>query len=91
MEVSIVSNTHGRQGVTLLVIYPHPDDASIATGSQLASDRTRSVRTGMVICTGGAERGRASILTSTQEPRGRACARSGHMRSAILVREAPRR
>lgn len=38
MEVTIFSDTRGRQGVTLLVIRPHPDDESIATGGTLASD-----------------------------------------------------
>ncbi len=48
MDVPIFSNTRGRPGVTLIVLRPHPDDARIATGGLLASDRARSVRTGVV-------------------------------------------
>jgi LmbE family N-acetylglucosaminyl deacetylase len=40
-------------GVKLLVIRPHPDDESSATGGMLAHYHTRGVRTGVVICTGG--------------------------------------
>jgi len=65
MDVPLFSNTRGRQGVTLLVIRPHPDDASIATGALLASDCARSVRTGVVICTGGEE---GAILASDLDP-----------------------
>jgi LmbE family N-acetylglucosaminyl deacetylase len=55
MDVSIFSDTRGRQGVTLLVIRPHSDDESIATGGMLAYYSARGVRTGVVICTGGEE------------------------------------
>jgi LmbE family N-acetylglucosaminyl deacetylase len=55
MDVPIFSDTCGRQGVTLPVIRPHPDDESIATGGMLASYRARGVRTGVVICTGREE------------------------------------
>jgi hypothetical protein len=36
MDVPIFSATRSRQGVTLRVIRPHPDAASIATGGMLA-------------------------------------------------------
>ncbi len=55
MDVPIFSDTRAHQGVTLLVVRPHPDDESIATGGMLASYSTRGVRTGVVICTGGEE------------------------------------
>jgi mycothiol S-conjugate amidase len=55
MDEPIFSHAHGRQGVTLLVVRPHPDDESIATGGMLASYSARGVRTGVVICTGGEE------------------------------------
>ncbi len=55
MGFSIVSNTPGRQGVTMLVVRPHPDDESSATGGMLAYYRARGVRTGVVMCTGGEE------------------------------------
>lgn len=42
-------------GVAILVIRPHPDDESSATGSMLARYATLGVRTGVVICTGGEE------------------------------------
>ena len=43
----------GGEGVTMLVVRPHPDDESAATGGMLAYYSARSVRTGVVICTGG--------------------------------------
>jgi mycothiol S-conjugate amidase len=43
------------QGITMLVIRPHPDDESSATGSTLAYYHARGVPTGVVICTGGEE------------------------------------
>ena len=55
MGFSIVSNAPGRQGVTMLVVRPHPDDESSATGGMLAYYRARGVRTGVVMCTGGEE------------------------------------
>jgi LmbE family N-acetylglucosaminyl deacetylase len=36
MDVPIFSDTRDHQGVMLLVIRPHPDDESIATGGMLA-------------------------------------------------------
>jgi LmbE family N-acetylglucosaminyl deacetylase len=39
----------------MLVVRPHPDDESSATGSMLAYYHARAVRTGVVICTGGEE------------------------------------
>jgi LmbE family N-acetylglucosaminyl deacetylase len=39
----------------LLVVRPHPDDESSATGGLLAYYAARGVRTGVVICTGGEE------------------------------------
>ena len=55
MEVSGGSDGHGQPGVTLLVVRPHPDDESSATGGLLAYYHARGVRTGVVICTGGEE------------------------------------
>jgi len=55
MDEPIFSDARGRQGVTLLVVRPHPDDESIATGGMLASYSARGVRTGVVLCTGGEE------------------------------------
>src|SRR5438105_1398956 len=55
METSCISDGHGQPGVTLLVIRPHPDDESSATGGMLAYYHARGVRTGVVICTGGEE------------------------------------
>jgi LmbE family N-acetylglucosaminyl deacetylase len=39
----------------MLVIRPHPDDESSATGGMLAYYHERGVRTGVVVCTGGEE------------------------------------
>ena len=39
----------------MLVIRPHPDDESSATGGMLAHYHERGVRTGVVVCTGGEE------------------------------------
>jgi LmbE family N-acetylglucosaminyl deacetylase len=39
----------------MLVVRPHPDDESSATGGMLAYYHARGVRTGVVICTGGEE------------------------------------
>ena len=55
MEASGVSDGYGQPGVRLLVIRPHPDDESSATGGLLAYYQARGVRTGVVICTGGEE------------------------------------
>src|SRR2546429_428561 len=55
MEVSRVSDGRDQPGVTLLVVRPHPDDESSATGGLLAYYHARGVRTGVVICTGGEE------------------------------------
>jgi LmbE family N-acetylglucosaminyl deacetylase len=55
METSGVSEGRGQPGVKLLVVRPHPDDESSATGGLLAYYRARGVRTGVVICTGGEE------------------------------------
>ena len=55
MEASGVSDGHGQPGVRLLVVRPHPDDESSATGGLLAYYHARGVRTGVVICTGGEE------------------------------------
>lgn len=41
--------------VTILVVRPHPDDESSATGGMLAYYSARGVRTGVVTCTGGEE------------------------------------
>ena len=55
MDKPIFPNARDRQGVTLLVVRPHPDDESTATGGMLALYSARGVRTGVVICTGGEE------------------------------------
>jgi LmbE family N-acetylglucosaminyl deacetylase len=55
MEVSGVSAGRGQPGVRLLVVRPHPDDESSATGGLLAYYHARGVQTGVVICTGGEE------------------------------------
>ena len=55
MDEPIFFDTRGRQDVTILVVRPHPDDESIATGGMLASYSARGVRTGVVICIGGEE------------------------------------
>jgi LmbE family N-acetylglucosaminyl deacetylase len=55
MEASGVSDGRSQSGVTLLVIRPHPDDESSATGGLLAYYHARGVPTGVVICTGGEE------------------------------------
>ena len=55
MDEPIFSDARGRQGVTLLVVRPHPDDESTATGGMLAYYSARGMRTGVVICTGGEE------------------------------------
>jgi len=41
--------------VTMLVVRPHPDDESSATGGMLAHYAARGVRTAVVTCTGGEE------------------------------------
>ncbi len=41
--------------VTLLVVRPHPDDESSATGGMLAHYATQGVRTAVATCTGGEE------------------------------------
>jgi len=55
MEISSGSDDRGQPGVTLLVVRPHPDDESSATGGLLAYYHERGVQTGVVICTGGEE------------------------------------
>src|SRR5712691_3747845 len=55
MEASCGSDGRGQPGVMLLVIRPHPDDESSATGGLLAYYHARGVQTGVVICTGGEE------------------------------------
>jgi len=55
MEVTGGSDGRDQPGVTLLVIRPHPDDESSATGGLLAYYHARGVQTGVVICTGGEE------------------------------------
>ena len=55
MDAIISREAPGQQGVTLLVVRPHPDDESIATGGMLAWYSARGVRTAVVICTGGEE------------------------------------
>ena len=62
MEASGVSDGHEQPGVRLLVVRPHPDDESSATGGLLAYYHARGVRTGVVICTGG-EEGDGSVQT----------------------------
>ena len=55
MEASCGSDGRDQPGVQLLVVRPHPDDESSATGGLLAYYAARGVRTGVVICTGGEE------------------------------------
>lgn len=55
MEACGVSDSRGQPDVRLLVVRPHPDDESSATGGLLAYYHARGVRTGVVICTGGEE------------------------------------
>jgi len=55
MDLPVVSGASGEPSVTLLVVRPHPDDESSATGGMLAYYHARGVRTGVVICTGGEE------------------------------------
>jgi LmbE family N-acetylglucosaminyl deacetylase len=55
MEAATISDTTTCQGVTVLVIRPHPDDESSATGGMLAYYHACRVRTGVVVCTGGEE------------------------------------
>jgi mycothiol S-conjugate amidase len=49
------NETPGGARVTILVVRPHPDDESSATGGMLACYAARGVRTGVVTCTGGEE------------------------------------
>jgi len=49
------NDVDGSVGVTMLVVRPHPDDESSATGGMLAYYSARGVRTGVVTCTGGEE------------------------------------
>lgn len=55
MDLPMVCDTPAQSGVTILVVRPHPDDESSATGGMLAYYHTHGVRTGVVICTGGEE------------------------------------
>ena len=55
MDATIPSEGLEGQAVTLLAVRPHPDDESTSTGGMLAYYSARSVRTGVVICTGGEE------------------------------------
>jgi LmbE family N-acetylglucosaminyl deacetylase len=65
MEASDISDGRGQPGVMLLVVRPHPDDESSATGGMLAYYYARGVRTGVVICTGGEE---GEIHDPTRDP-----------------------
>jgi LmbE family N-acetylglucosaminyl deacetylase len=65
MEAPILSDISVHQGVTLLVIRPHLDDESSATGGMLAHYHRHGVRTGVVLCTGGDE---GEILDSDLSP-----------------------
>lgn len=55
MDIPTVAHVPGTPGVTMLVVCPHPDDESSATGGMLAYYHARGVRTGVVVCTGGEE------------------------------------
>jgi LmbE family N-acetylglucosaminyl deacetylase len=55
MEASCSSDGRGQPSIALLVVRPHPDDESSATGGLLAYYSARGVRAGVVICTGGEE------------------------------------
>lgn len=49
------SEAPGVDHVAMLVVRPHPDDESSATGGMLVYYSARGVRTGVVTCTGGEE------------------------------------
>jgi len=55
MHTSLASQAHNHRDIDILVIRPHPDDESSATGGMLAHYHAQGVRTGVVICTGGEE------------------------------------
>ena len=55
METPLVYAAPGDSDVTLLVVCPHPDDESSASGGMLAYYSAHGVRTGVVVCTGGEE------------------------------------
>ncbi len=55
MTTSISSHANDNPEVTILVVRPHPDDESSATGGMLAHYHAQGIRTGVVICTGGEE------------------------------------
>ena len=55
MNETIPPDGFVSQPVTLLAVRPHPDDETTSTGAMLAYYSARSVRTGVVICTGGEE------------------------------------
>ena len=55
MAETMPSGGFVSQPVTLLAVRPHPDDETTSTGGMLAYYSARSVRTGVVICTGGEE------------------------------------
>ena len=55
MAETMPSGGFVSQPVTLLAVRPHPDDETTSTGAMLAYYSARSVRTGVVICTGGEE------------------------------------
>ncbi len=55
MTIPTYSDPPDNRDVTILVIRPHPDDESSATGGMLAHYHAQGVRTGVVICTGGEE------------------------------------
>jgi LmbE family N-acetylglucosaminyl deacetylase len=55
MNSPIFLDAPGHQSVTMLVVRPHPDDESTATGGMLAYYSACGVQTGVVICTGGEE------------------------------------
>ena len=55
MNVTTASPNGDLSAVSLLVIRPHPDDESSATGGMLVHYHQLGVRTGLVTCTGGEE------------------------------------
>jgi mycothiol S-conjugate amidase len=55
MDAATFCDTTTCQGVTILVVRPHPDDESSSTGGMLAYYHEQGVRTGVVVCTGGEE------------------------------------
>jgi hypothetical protein len=76
MDAPIFSKTHGRQGMTLLVIHPRPDEASIAAGAPQIGCAVREQ--GGVICTGGEEGESLDSDLDSGADKSRLCAIQAH-------------